>query len=210
MKRIFISLAATCALFAFAACSNNANNQPAEQAANDAATNTATETSSVMVPGKLNFVNVKEGEQPVLRALALVGNRAGSSDFNKTETATEGIRCIFELNEWIEFYPETDADYGIKVWIIKHKDDQSYYLKNKIRDLTPGFVQLGELYNDPDAEEGSPWCSLYVNPEDAEPGLYDFVFTYQDEVFATMLIQFFKEGELDKLSDEELANKMAK
>lgn len=211
MKRFFFSLAVACATLALSACSNNANNsQPSEPTESGAQGTATTETQSVMLPGKLNFVNVKEGEQPVLKGLALVGNRAGSEAFNTKEPATEGIRSIFELNEWIEFYPETEANYGIKVWIIKHKDNQNFYLKNKMRDVTPGFVQYGELYNDPDAEEGSAWCSLYVNPDDAEPGLYDFVFTYEDEVFATMLVKLFKEKELENLSDEELANKIAK
>ncbi len=72
-----------------------------------------------------------------------------------------------------------------------------------MRDITPGFVQGGDIRKDPDAEEGSAWASMYVNPDNAEPGYYDFVFTYEDKVFATMLTKFYKEHELDK-SDEEL------
>jgi hypothetical protein len=163
-----------------------------------------------MIPGKLNFVNLKDGEQPVMTALTLKGNQVGSAEWNDRKPATEGIRCIFNLNEWIEFYPVTNAEYGIKVWIIKHKDDQSYYLKNKMRDITPGFVQGGDIRKDPDAEEGSPWGSMYVNPENAEPGYYDFVFTYEDKVFATMLTKFYKENELDNKSDDELTDLMSK
>ena len=160
-----------------------------------------------MIPGKLNFGNLKDGEQPVMTALTLKGNQAGSSKWNDRKPATEGIRCIFNLNEWIEFYPVTNAEYGIKVWIIKHKEDQSFYLKNKMRDITPGFVQGGDIRKDPDAEEGSAWGSMYVNPDNAEPGYYDFVFTYEDKVFATMLTKFYKEHELNK-SDEELEKLM--
>jgi hypothetical protein len=163
-----------------------------------------------MIPGKLNFVNLKDGEQPVMTALTLKGNQVGSAEWNDRKPATEGIRCIFNLNEWIEFYPVTNVEYGIKVWIIKHKDDQSYYLKNKMRDITPGFVQGGDIRKDPDAEEGSPWGSMYVNPENAEPGYYDFVFTYEDKVFATMLTKFYKVDELDNKSDDELTDLMSK
>lgn len=77
-------------------------------------------------------------------------------------------------------------------------------------DLTPGFVQGGDVRKDPDAEEDSPWSSLYLNADEAEPGYYDFVFTYDSKVFATMLTKFYKEGELTGKSDEDLANMMAK
>jgi hypothetical protein len=189
---------------------NSATNTDGSTASNNSGNATKADAQKAMIPGKLNFVNLKDGEQPVMTALTLKGNKAGSSKWNDRKPATEGIRCIFNLNEWIEFYPVTNAEYGIKVWIIKHKDDQSYYLKNKMRDITPGFVQGGDIRKDPDAEEGSPWGSMYVNPDNAEPGYYDFVFTYEDNVFATMLTKFYKENELDNKSDDELTDLMSK
>lgn len=214
MKSFSLILATVIMVFA-TACNNGGNTKNATDSATNSATTgnsqtsdnsgnaTKSEAQAAMIPGKLNFVNLKDGEQPVMTALTLKGNQAGSAKWNDRKPATEGIRCIFNLNEWIEFYPVTNAEYGIKVWIIKHKEDQSFYLKNKMRDLTPGFVQGGDIRKDPDAEEGSPWGSMYVNPDNAEPGYYDFVFTYEDKVFATMLTKFYKEHELNK-SDEEL------
>lgn len=222
MKKISLLLAAGLTMLTLSACNNGGNNNNATESTNNSATATTgdsqtsnnssnatkSEAQAAMIPGKLNFVNLKDGEQPVMTALTLKGNQAGSSEWNNRKPATEGIRCIFNLNEWIEFYPVTNAEYGIKVWIIKHKEDQSFYLKNKMRDITPGFVQGGDIRKDPDAEEGSAWGSMYVNPDNAEPGYYDFVFTYEDKVFATMLTKFYKEDGLDNKSDEELEKLM--
>ena len=221
INRLFAAIFSATMLLA--SCGGSQNQNSTTDSANNSATTTDGSTASnnsgnatkadaqkAMIPGKLNFVNLKDGEQPVMTALTLKGNQVGSAEWNDRKPATEGIRCIFNLNEWIEFYPVTNAEYGIKVWIIKHKDDQSYYLKNKMRDITPGFVQGGDIRKDPDAEEGSPWGSMYVNPENTEPGYYDFVFTYEDKVFATMLTKFYKENELDNKSDDELTDLMSK
>lgn len=221
INRLFTAIFSATMLLA--SCGGSQNQNSTTDSANNSATTTDGSTASnnsgnatkadaqkAMIPGKLNFVNLKDGEQPVMTALTLKGNQVGSTEWNDRKPATEGIRCIFNLNEWIEFYPVTNAEYGIKVWIIKHKDDQSYYLKNKMRDITPGFVQGGDIRKDPDAEEGSPWGSMYVNPDNAEPGYYDFVFTYEDKVFATMLTKFYKVDELDRKSDDELTDLMSK
>lgn len=221
INRLFAAIFSATMLLA--SCGGSQNQNSTTDSANNSATTTDGSTASnnsgnatkadaqkAMIPGKLNFVNLKNGEQPVMTALTLKGNQVGSAEWNDRKPATEGIRCIFNLNEWIEFYPVTNAEYGIKVWIIKHKDDQSYYLKNKMRDITPGFVQGGDIRKDPDAEEGSHWGSMYVNPDNAEPGYYDFVFTYEDKVFATMLTKFYKEDELDNKSDDELTDLMSK
>ena len=221
INRLFAAIFSATMLLA--SCGGSQNQNSTTDSANNSATTTDGSTASnnsgnatkadaqkAMIPGKLNFVNLKDGEQPVMTALTLKGNQVGSAEWNDRKPATEGIRCIFNLNEWIEFYPVTNAEYGIKVWIIKHKEDQSFYLKNKMRDITPGFVQGGDIRKDPDAEEGSPWGSMYVNPDNAEPGYYDFVFTYEDKVFATMLTKFYKENELDNKSDDELTDLMSK
>lgn len=221
INRLFAAIFSATMLLA--SCGGSQNQNSTTDSANNSATTTDGSTASnnsgnatkadaqkAMIPGKLNFVNLKDGEQPVMTALTLKGNQVGSAEWNDRKPATEGIRCIFNLNEWIEFYPVTNAEYGIKVWIIKHKDDQSYYQKNKMRDITPGFVQGGDIRKDPDAEEGSHWGSMYVNPDNAEPGYYDFVFTYEDKVFATMLTKFYKVDELDNKSDDELTDLMSK
>ena len=161
-----------------------------------------------MVLGKLNYVNLKEGEQPIMTGLTLAGNRCGAKEFNNKPAATEGIRAVFELDEWVEFYPETNAGTGIKVMVFKHNADQGFYLKNALNDETPGYIQELDLNKDPDAEENAHWGSFYLHPEEDEPGFYDFVFLYNNKVFATMLTKFYKPEELSEKSDSELEKLM--
>lgn len=170
--------------------------------------NNTAQAQDKMVLGKLNFVNLKEGEQPIITGLSLNGNRCGSTDFNNKPYATEGVRSVFELDEWIEFHPETNAKTGIKVMVFKHNADQGFYLKNALNDETPGYVLECELNKDPDADENSHWGSFYLHPEEVEPGYYDFVFVYNNKVFATMLTKFYKPDELLEKTDAELEKLM--
>lgn len=194
MKRIALLLTAVLAL------SSTVNGNTA---------NTA-QVQDAMVLGKLYFVNIEEGKQPIMTGLSLNGNRCGSKDFNSKPYAAEGIRSVFELDEWIEFHPQTNATSGIKVMVFKHKDDQSFYLKNALNDETPDFVLERELNKDPDAEENHHWGSFYLHPEEVNPGYYDFVFIYKNKVFATMLTKFYKPDELFDKSDSDLEELMKK
>ena len=166
------------------------------------------EVKDTMVLGELYFVNLKEGEQPVMTALSLNGDRCGTGDFNHKPYATEGIRSVFELNEWIEFNPQATAASGIKVMVFKHQADQGFYLKNSLNDETPGYVLACDLNKDPD-DETFHWGSFYLHPEEVEPGYYDFVFIYNNKVFATMLTRFFQEEEIQGKPDSELEKLMS-
>ena len=156
-----------------------------------------------MVLGKLYFVNLKEGEKPVMTALSLFGDRCGSHDFNNKPASSEGIRSVFELDEWIEFYPQATAGSGIKVMVFMHKEDQGFYLKNPLNDETPGYIQECELNKDPD-DETYRWGSFYLHPEEVDPGYYDFVFIYGNKVFATMLTRFYQRDEISDKPDSDL------
>lgn len=224
-RRILTVLAAVMSLAVLTSCGKSSSSSAAESASsaskpsNDSVTSAApadsasSDSASTADPevltakaGAITFFPVAEGEDPFpeIRGLRIAGNVAGSTEFNSRDTKTEGIRCIFELNEWMEFYPDTDADYGLKVWIIEHKDDASYYQKNKVTDLTPGFKQYCELYHDTEAEPGSAWGSCYLNPEEAQPGLYDFVITYEGKSVGVMLVKIFQEEELNGKSDDDI------
>jgi len=168
----------------------------------------AANAENSMELGKLYFVNLKEGEQSIMTGLRLFGNRCGSDDFNKKPYAVEGIRSVFELDEWIEFYPQTNAKTGIKVMVFKHKADQGFYLKNTLNDETPDYIQELDIKIEPDAEETSNWGSFYLHPEEVEPGYYDFVFIYDNKVFAIMLTRFFKVDELYGKADSDLEKLM--
>lgn len=199
MKKIAILLAAGLAAF----LTFNPNNVVYASA-------TTQQVQDTMALGKLYFVNIKEGEQPIMTALRLYGDRCGSESFSNKPYATEGIRSVFELNEWIEFYPQASATSGIKVMVFTHKADQSFYLKNSLNDKTPGYIQELDLNKDPEQEENYHWGSFYLNPEEVSPGYYDFVFVYKNKVFATMLTHFFKENEISDKSDSELEELMSK
>lgn len=168
----------------------------------------AANVENSMELGKLYFVNLKEGEQSIMTGLRLFGNRCGSDDFNKKPYAVEGIRSVFELDEWIEFYPQTNAKTGIKVMVFKHKADQGFYLKNILNDETPDYIQELDIKIEPDAEETSAWGSFYLHPEEVEPGYYDFVFIYDNKVFAIMLTRFYKVDELYEKADSDLEKLM--
>ena len=168
----------------------------------------AANAENSMELGKLYFVNLKEGEQSIMTGLRLFGNRCGSDDFNKKPYAVEGIRSVFELDEWIEFYPQTNAKTGIKVMVFKHKADQGFYLKNTLNDETPDYIQELDIKKEPDAEETTGWGSFYLHPEEVEPGYYDFVFIYDNKVFAIMLTRFYKVDELYEKADSDLEKLM--
>ena len=206
MNKIAIFLVAGLAALSTA----NFNNGTKANAANS--TNNAANNSQIqetMVLGKLYFVNVKEGEKPIMTALSLFGNRCGSESFNHKPYAAEGIRSVFELDEWIEFYPQASAGSGIKVMVFKHQEDQGFYLKNSLNDETPGYIQELELNKDPEADETNHWGSFYLHPEEVEPGYYDFVFIYKDKVFATLLTHFFLPEEIFNKSDSVLEQLMS-
>ena len=206
MNKIAILLVAGLAALSTA----NYNNGTKANAANS--TNNAANNSQIqetMVLGKLYFVNLKEGEQPIMTALSLFGNRCGSESFNHKPYTAEGIRSVFELDEWIEFYPKANAESGIKVMVFKHQEDQGIYLKNSLNDKTPGYIQELDLSKDPEGDETSLWGSFYLHPEEVEPGYYDFVFIYKNKVFATMLTHFFKPNEIYEKSDSELEKLMS-
>ena len=82
------------------------------------------QVQDTLVLGKLYFVNVQEGEQPVMTALSLYGDRCGSEAFNSKPYSSEGIRSVFELNEWVEFNPQASVGSGIKVMVFSHKAEQ--------------------------------------------------------------------------------------
>ena len=110
----------------------------------------------------------------------------------------------------IEFYPDTDAKYGLRVWILTHREDQSSYETTQFSDLMPGFVNYCDLHYPEDEEnpEEYQWGSFYLNPADCQPGYYDFVYVYEGKAIAKMLTYFYADGEIQEKSDEELEKLM--
>ena len=225
MKRLFALLITIIMVASLAACGtnnsntngNNSTNPPSsstgdnQQSGNESGNSNTSQSGNnaeaAKLTGKMNIINLDDRDPSVLRGVIIKGNCAGTADgINGKESSLTDVRCIFELNEWVEFYPDTDATYGLRVWILKHRDDQEYYNTAKFSDLDPNFVNYCDLHYPEDAEnpDEMEWGSFYLHPEECEPGYYDFVFTYEGKAIATLLTRFYNENELTVKSDAEL------
>ena len=225
--RLISALLAALMIFALSACGKSGDaekpddgkqteDQAETQTAPDSQTDDVKDTSAdtpdkpaegAKLTGKLNLIELDDRDPSVLRGVAISGNCAGSYDgINGKESSLTDVRCIFELSEWIEFFPDTDATYGLRVWILKHRDDQEYYNTAKFSDLDPNFANYCDLHYPEDADNPDEWYwgDFYLNKEECEPGYYDFVFTYEGKAIATLLTRFYNEGELSGRSDAEL------
>ncbi|MBR5114807.1 MAG: hypothetical protein IK101_05875 [Oscillospiraceae bacterium] len=162
--------------------------------------------SPAKLTGKLDFIDLDDRDASVLCGVSVHGNQAGSAEFNAKDPAAEGVRCVFELGEWIEFYPDADAEYYLRVWILRHRDDQKNYKDCKFSDLMPGFASYCDLHYPEDAEDPGSWYwgSFFLPPEECETGYYDFVFTYEGKAIAVLQTRFYNENELASKSDAEL------
>ncbi len=185
---------------------NDASPSEDHEASDDAAAGSQTVTPAKLT-GKLNLIALDDRDPSILRGLRIMGNRVGTEeDINGKDSSLTDVRCIFETNEWIEFYPDTDAEYYLRVWVLKHRDDQEYYNDCKFSDLMPGFATYCDLHYPVDEEDPGSWYwgSFYLNPEEHETGYYDFVFTYEGKAIATLLTRFYGDGELGSKSGAEL------
>ena len=153
----------------------------------------------VLLPGKLVIVN--EGDNgPVIKGVTVAGNRCGTYEFNSKAPAADGVRCVFELNEYLDFYLDTNETAGLKVFAYKHAEDANIYVdRTNGEDGAAGFCDL----NKPE-DAADSWGAFYVNPADWQPGYYDLVFTKDGKAVALMQIKYFNDGEIQGKSDEEL------
>ncbi len=175
--------------------------------ADDTTTASANNAEAAKLTGKINIINPDDKDSAILRGVRIGGLSVGSAEgFNNKEASLDDVRCIFELGEWIEFYPDTDAEYALRVWILKHRDDQEYYNDCEFSDLMPGFAQYCDLHYPVDEENPDSWYwgSFYLNQDECEPGYYDFVFTYEGKAIGVLQTRFYNAGELSGKSDEEL------
>ncbi len=171
--------------------------------------NTSVEQTSqpAKLTGKLHLIELDDRDPSILRGVRIIGTSVGhADDINGIQSSLTDVRCIFELNEWVEFYPDTDAEYALRVWILKHRDDQEYYNTCKFSDLMPNFANYCDLHYPEDADKPDEWYwgNFYLNPEECEPGYYDFVFTYEGKAIAALQTRFYNEAEISGKSSAEL------
>lgn len=221
MKRIVAIILAAIMVLVLASCGNSGNKGNTDttnkgtttttNSTGDKDTTKTTETSEnpsgAKLTASLNVINLDDRDPSILRGVRIAGNSVGkATGINGKEFSLTDVRCIFELDEWIEFYPDTDATYGLRVWILKHRDDQSYYNTCKFSDLMPNFANYCDLHYPEDAENPDDWYwgNFYLHHEDCETGYYDFVFTYEGKAIAVLTTRFYKVGEISGKSDAEL------
>ncbi len=215
MKRILALALALCLLFCAAACGKSGSEgaQASGSGSGEASGSGSgggsggsgsgsggsggSQSGGAGLTGTLRFLS--ESGASVLRGVSLYGNRSGSAEFNAKPMAAEGIRCVFELNEYVGGMPDTDAD-RVELYVLRHRDDQKSYESAAFSEETAGFAALCVMERGGDGS----WGEFYLNPEDAEPGLYDFVFVIEGRAAAVLLTRFCAEGELEGKSDAEL------
>ena len=173
----------------------------------DATNNTKPDAGAiVLLPGELYQFDKDAADGPVIKGLTLKGNQCGTSEFNAKDPDVKGIRCIFQLNEWVEFYPDTSVNDGLWVYVYKHADDANVYTDMGFTEEDTKVLATCTLTKPEEADY--QWGSLYVNPDNAQPGVYDIVFVKDGKAVAVMKANFFKEGDLDGKSDDDLRGMM--
>ena len=182
-------------------------NQPSGSETGSGSSQSGDPANGAKLTGKMNVIELDDRDASILRGVTVKGNLAGTAaGLNGKESSLTDVRCIFNLDEWIEFYPDTDKEYALRVWVLKHRDDQEYYNTCKFSDLMPNFASYCDLHYpaDEDNPDEYPWGTFYLNANECEPGYYDFVFTYEGKAIAVLLTRFYDQSELNGKSDAEL------
>jgi hypothetical protein len=185
-----------------------AGNDASQPAASEGAAASGSQSAQpAKLSGQVRLIQLDDRDPSILRGVRITGIHLGTAEgFNGRESSLTDVRCIFQMNEWIEFYPDTDAKYDLQVWVLRHRDDPAYYNTCTFSDLMPGFANYCDLHYPADEENPEEWYwgNFYLHPEECEPGYYDFVFTYEGKAIATLLTRFYNVGELSAKTDAEL------
>jgi hypothetical protein len=156
----------------------------------------------VLLPGELYQFDKDADGGPVIKGLTVKGNQVGTAEFNAKDPDVKGIRCIFQLNEWVEFYPDTTVTGGIYVYVYKHADDAKVYTDMGFTEEDTKVLATCTLEKPEEADY--QWGALYLNPDNAQPGVYDIVFVKNGKAVAVMEAKFFGELSIQEKSDDEL------
>lgn len=152
--------------------------------------------------GVLYTINVDDNYQAYIKGISLGGNQTGTTEFNSKELATDGVRCLFQLNEWISITLDDEAPDGLQVYVFKFINDPNLYNDVKFDDTIEGYVAMCSLTKP--EEEGNVWGEFYVNPDDSNPGDYNLVFVYQGKAVSQIRVALVAENSVQDLSDSEI------
>lgn len=155
-----------------------------------------------VLPGVLYQLNPVEGQEPVVRAVSLSGNRAGN-EINKREPSIDNIRFVFELNEWIGITADSDKTDSLFAVILPHANDPNFYTEDSLQAIpdNASYVNLDLT------EEGKIYGETYIYDFN-NPGFYDIVIADNAKPVALILIKAFKAGEIEGFSDSQLEKYM--
>ena len=168
----------------------------------DATKKNADAGAIVLLPGELYQFDKDADGGPVIKGLTLKGNQYGSAEFNDKAPDVKGIRCIFALNEWVEFHPDTSVNDGLWVYVYKHADDAKVYTDMGFTEEDTKVLATCTLEKPEEADY--QWGALYLNPDYADPGFYDIVFVKDGKAVAVMEAKFFDESSIQDKSEDEL------
>ena len=221
MKKIFALILSATMLLSLASCANSGGSGSTEATSaketqteataggnndatqdTEATKDTAAADAIVLLPGELYQFDKDADGGPVIKGLTLKGNQVGSVEFNDKDPDVKGIRCIFQLDEWVEFYLDSSVTNGIYVYVYKHADDAKVY-------TDMGFTEedvkvLATCTLEKPEEAADQWGALYLHPDYADPGVYDIVFVKDGKAVAVMEAKFFGGLSIQDKSDDEL------
>ena len=160
----------------------------------------------VLLPGELYQFDKDADGGPVIKGLTVKGNQVGTAEFNAKDPDVKGIRCIFQLDEWVEFYPDTSVNDGLWVYVYKHADDANVYTDMGFTEEDTKVLATCTLEKPEEADY--QWGALYLHPDYADPGVYDIVFVKDGKAVAVMEAKFFDGLSLQDKSDDELRTMM--
>ena len=216
MKKILVLILSAVMLLSLSACGKSNGTSPSSAAdttketaaSEDAGGNTeATKNDAdtgavVLLPGELYQFDKDADGGPVIKGITVKGNCVGSSEFNEKDPDVKGIRCVFELNEWVEFYPDTSVTNGIYVYAFKHADDAKVYKDMAYTEEDTNVLATCTL--EKPEEAGYQWGAFYLNPDYAQPGVHDIVFVKDGRAIAVMKANFFAAASLGDKTDDDL------
>ncbi|MBP0973075.1 MAG: hypothetical protein J5851_04125 [Oscillospiraceae bacterium] len=210
MKRALCIATASALLLALAACgkqdstsSTPAQNAPAASAG-DAA---GSPTTGELTPGVLYCPGAAEGGQVLIRAMRLDGNLAGTAEgkINNKPLSDKDIRFIFELDEWVSVYLDTDESDGLTARLVPHQTDTAAYTQSFYEMASEDLPHLDLVK--PEEADGE-WGSFYLNPDTGNAGDYDLMIAKDGKPTAVVCLRFYNQNELSSKSDEELLQLM--
>ena len=211
MKKILALIISATMLLSLSSCANSNGTSTADKETtkdsvsgedaggnSDATKNNNSDAGAiVLLPGELY-----QFDKDVIKGITVKGNQLGSAEFNDKDPDVKGIRCIFQLNEWVEFYPDTSVNDGLWVYVYKHADDANVYTDMGFTEEDTKVLATCTLEKPEEADY--QWGALYLNPDYADPGFYDIVFVKDGKAVAVMEAKFYAAESLEDKSDDEL------